>query len=47
MTYKGWTIHTTPTSITATKDDEELTVYVTGKRGLALMKRAIDRREEQ
>lgn len=33
MTYKNWTIHTTPTSITAHATDMEL------------MKRAIDRRE--
>jgi len=45
MTYKGWTIHTAPTSVTAIKGDEELTIYATGKRGLQLMKRAIDRRE--
>ncbi len=45
MTYKGWTIHVTPNSITATKDSEELTIYVTGEKGLQLMRNAIDRRE--
>ncbi len=45
MQRKGWTIHITPTSITATKDSEELTIYVTGERGLRLMRNAIDRRE--
>ncbi len=44
MTYKDWTIHTTPNSITATKDGEELTIYVAGGRGLQLMRRAIKRR---
>lgn len=42
MTYKNWTIHTTPTSITATKGDEELTIRTTD---MEVMKRAIDRRE--
>ncbi len=44
--HEGWTIHINPDSITATKDGEELTIYVPGKRGLQLMKNAIDRREE-
>jgi len=46
QTHKGWTIHTAPNAITATKAGEELTIYVTGKRGLQLMRNAIDRREE-
>ncbi len=47
MTYKGWTIRTTPDEITATKDGEELTIrkFGTPERGLQLMKNAIDRRE--
>jgi len=44
--YKNWTIHTAPNGYVATKDGEELTIYVTGERGLQLMKNAIDRREE-
>ncbi len=45
MTYKGWTIHITPDSITATKDGEELTIRKFGERGMELIKNAIDRRE--
>lgn len=43
MTYKGWTIHVTPTSITATKDGEELTIRTTD---MKLMKKAIRRRND-
>lgn len=43
MTYKGWTIRITPTEITATKGDEELTIRT---RNLELVKRAIKRRNE-
>ena len=45
MTYKGWTIHITPDSITATKDGEELTIRKFGERGMELIKNTIDRRE--
>lgn len=43
MTYKGWTIHITPTEMTATKGDEELTIRTTD---MEVMKRAIRRRNE-
>jgi hypothetical protein len=48
VTYKGWIIHTTPDSVTATKDGEELTIrkFDIVERGLELMRNAIDRREE-
>ena len=42
MTYKGWTTHITPTHITATKGDEELTIRT---QDVEVIKRAIDRRE--
>jgi hypothetical protein len=48
VTYKGWTIHAEPDSITATKDGEELTIRKFGavENGLRLMRNAIDRREQ-
>ena len=45
--HKGWTIHTTPDAITATKGGEELTIHKFGTRGMQLMKNAIDRREDE